>query len=144
LWPNWNALRELSQWGCDFIVATNQPGVALGQVGPDFLLELHQKIASDLMVMGVNILAFYVCTHHWNEDCECRKPLPGMLIRAIRDFRLNPGETLYIGDADKDLVAAQAAGIEGILIGNDHSHSDNYVDLGAAIPRIKDLFKPIR
>lgn len=144
LWDNWNALKELSRWGCDFIVATNQPGVALGQVRPEFLLELHQKIANDLMVEGVNILAFYVCTHHWSEDCECRKPRPGMLISAMRDFRLNPLETLYIGDADKDLVAAQEAGIEGILIGNDHGHSDNYTDLNAAIPQIKDLLKPIR
>lgn len=143
LWDNWKALKELSQWGCDFIVATNQPGVALGQVSPDFLMELHQKIANDLIVEGVNILAFYVCTHHWNQDCECRKPRPGMLTSAIRDFRMNPEETLYIGDADKDLVAAQGAGLEGILIGNDHSHTDNYVDLKAAIPRIKHLLKHI-
>jgi D-glycero-D-manno-heptose 1,7-bisphosphate phosphatase len=144
LWDNWNALKELSQLGCDFIVATNQPGVALGEVGPDFLLDLHQKIASDLIVEGVNILAFYVCAHHWNENCECRKPQPGMLISAMRDFRLDPDQTVYIGDSDKDLQAAQAAGMDGILIGQNHSNPHNYLNLGAAIPRIKGLLERIR
>lgn len=144
LWHNWWALKELSLLGCDFIVATNQPGVALGQITPSFLLELHQKIASDLMLEGVNILAFYVCTHHWNEDCECRKPRPGMLINAMRDFRLGPDQTMYIGDADKDLEAAKAAGLNGILIGQNHSSPDNYLNLGAAIPRIKCLLERIR
>jgi D-glycero-D-manno-heptose 1,7-bisphosphate phosphatase len=144
LWGNWDALKEISQLGCDFIVATNQPGVALGQVSPDFLLELHQRIASDLLVEGVNILAFYVCVHHWDENCECRKPRPGMLISAMRDFRLSLGETIYIGDADKDLEAAYAAGLDGILIGKNHTNSDNYTNLSAAIPRIKDLLEHIR
>lgn len=144
LWDNWNALKELSQLGCDFIVATNQPGVALGQVGPDFLLELHQKIASDLIVEGVNILAFYVCVHHWDENCECRKPQPGMLISAMRDFRLDPDQTVYIGDADKDLEAAHAAGMDGILISQNHSNAHSYLNLGAAIPRIKGLLERIR
>ena len=143
LWDNWRALKQLSQSGCDFIIATNQPGVALGQVCPKFLLELHQKLASDLMIEGVNILAFYVCTHHWDEDCECRKPRAGMLISAMKDFRLSPGQTIYIGDDDKDLEAAQAAGLEGILIGKNHSNSDIYLDLGVAIPRIKSILERI-
>jgi histidinol-phosphate phosphatase family protein len=144
LWDNWAALKELSQLGFDFIVATNQPGVALGQVSPAFLLELHQRIASDLLVEGVNVLAFYVCVHHWDENCECRKPRPGMLISAMRDFQLSPRETIYIGDADKDLEAAYAAGLDGILIGKSHTSSDKYINLSAAIPRIKDLLEDIR
>ena len=144
LWDNWRALKELSLLGCDFIVATNQPGVALGQITPSFLLELHQKIASDLMLEGVNILAFYVCTHHWNENCECRKPQPGMLISAMRDFQLECDQTMYIGDADKDLEAAKAAGLNGILIGQNHSNPHKYLNLEAAIPTIKGHLERIR
>jgi histidinol-phosphate phosphatase family protein len=144
LWDNWLALKDLSVLGCDFIVATNQPGVALGEVSPSFLQELHQKIASDLMSEGVNILAFYVCPHHWDQDCDCRKPRPGMLLSAMEDFRLNNEETIYIGDADKDLEAAQAAGIQGILLGKNHNSGDNYLDLGVAIPRIKDLLERVK
>jgi histidinol-phosphate phosphatase family protein len=144
LWDNWRALRELSEFGCDFIVATNQPGVALKQVSPDFLLELHQKLAVDLMFEGVNVLAFYVCTHHWEDKCECRKPRPGMLLNAMKDFQLSLEETIYIGDDDKDLAAAQAAGLEGILIGENHTNKDDYLNLAAAVPRIKGHLEQIR
>lgn len=144
LWGNWRALRQLSEFGCDFIVATNQPGVALKQVSADFLLELHQKLAVDLMLEGVNVLAFYVCTHHWEDNCECRKPRPGMLLNAMKDFQLSLKETIYIGDDDKDLAAAQAAGLEGILIGENHTNKDDYLNLAAAVPRIKGHLEQIR
>lgn len=144
MWENWRALRELSEFGCDFIVATNQPGIALGQVSPDFLLELHQRISIDLMLQGVNILAFYVCMHHWDENCDCRKPRPGMLLSAMNDFHLSQEQTLFIGDDDRDLAAAREAGLEGILLGDKHSHLDVYLNLAAAIPRIKNHLTQIR
>jgi phosphoglycolate phosphatase-like HAD superfamily hydrolase len=67
-----------------------------------------------------------------------------MLLSAMEDFRLNNEETIYIGDADKDLEAAQAAGIQGILLGKNHNSGDNYLDLGVAIPRIKDLLERVK
>lgn len=141
LLENWKGLRQLSDLGIDFIIATNQPGVALGEVNEDFLLQLHQQLAAELLACGVNVLAFYVCPHHWDMNCDCRKPMPGMLLQAMRDFELKPDTTLYIGDDDRDLIAASSAGIPGILVGYEHSGSQIYPDVMAAIPQIKSLLK---
>lgn len=141
LFQNWRGLLQLAELGVDFIIATNQPGVALREVNEDFLLELHQQLAAELMSYGINVLAIYVCPHHWDMNCACRKPMPGMLSQAIYDFKLDPGRTIYIGDDDRDEIAANRAGIMGILIGDEHSGSQIYSDVTAAIPQIKSLLK---
>ena len=141
LLDNWKGLRQLAELGIDFVIATNQPGVALGEVNEDFLLKLHQQLAVELVTFGVNILAIYVCPHHWEMNCACRKPEPGMLLQSIRDFKLIPAKTLYIGDDDRDQIAANRAGILGILVGDGHSGSPLYPDVIAAIPQIKSMLK---
>jgi histidinol-phosphate phosphatase family protein len=118
---NWNGLKILGEAGVDFIIATNQPGVATGDVDDSFLLKLHQRLVSELLAFGVNVIAVYVCKHHWNENCKCRKPEPGMLLNAISDFKINKKQTIYIGDDDRDLIAANAANLEGLLVGRDNS-----------------------
>jgi D-glycero-D-manno-heptose 1,7-bisphosphate phosphatase len=110
--------------------------VATGAVSDTFLLRLHQRIVSEMLNFGINVLAVYVCKHHWKDDCECRKPEPGMLLNAISDFGLDKDQTLYIGDDDRDLLAAKAANIEGLLIGLDHSGNIQY-------PNIESALKPI-
>lgn len=144
LFQNWKGLLQLADLGIDFVIATNQPGLALGEVNEDFLLELHQQLAAELIAYGINVLAIYVCPHHWDFNCACRKPMPGMLTQAISDFKLDPGRTLYIGDDDRDELAANRAGIMGILIGDDHSGSQIYSDVIAAIPQIKLLLKLVQ
>jgi D-glycero-D-manno-heptose 1,7-bisphosphate phosphatase len=141
LYENWKGLLELTELGIDFVIATNQPGVALGEVDEDFLLTLHQNLVGDLVAYGVNILAIYVCPHHWDVNCECRKPMPGMLLESMNEFKLNPLRTLYIGDDDRDQLAANGAGIPGILIGDGHSNPHLYPDIAAAIPEIKSILK---
>lgn len=140
---NWKGLRELSISGIDFIVATNQPGVTTGAVDQKFLNQLHQKIVSDLLLLGINVLAVYVCPHHWDANCDCRKPKAGMLLSAISDFQLKLEETLYIGDEDRDREAAEAAGIPGILIGKEHSHSDYFPDIPAALMAIRSVLASV-
>ena len=136
---NWQGLRELAEKGFDFIIATNQPGVALGEVDPLFLSKLHQRIVADLLEYGINILAVYVCPHHWDENCACRKPRPGLLLQAMSDFRLKNNLTLYIGDDDRDLAAAHSAKIPGILIGNDHNEKTFFPDISSAKGTILSL-----
>ena len=133
---NWNGLRILGESGVDFVVATNQPGVATGEVSKTFLLRLHQRMVSEMLNIGINILAVYVCEHHWNDNCDCRKPAPGMLLSAISDFGIVKDQTLYIGDDDRDLSAAKAANIEGLLIGNDHSGNFQYPNMESALKSI--------
>ena len=136
MYENWEGLRKIGKLGIDFIIATNQPGVATGEVLESFLLGLHQKLVSDLLNFGVNILAVYTCKHHWDEKCVCRKPEPGMLLSAISNFNIRIEQTLYIGDDDRDLSAARAANIDGLLIGKDHTGKFDYPNVESALQAI--------
>lgn len=111
---NLKIFSMLTSKGYNFIVATNQPGVSIGNVSETFLSELHQLISQDLRKRGINILCFYVCKHHWDDLCECRKPKPGMLNKAILDFKLSREDLVFIGDEDTDVIAASVARITGI------------------------------
>ena len=133
---NWNGLRILGESGVDFVIATNQPGVATREVSKTFLLRLHQRMVSEMLNIGINVLAVYVCKHHWKDNCDCRKPAPGMLLNAISDFGIDKDQTLYIGDDDRDLSAAKAANIEGLLIGHDHSGNFQYPNIESALESI--------
>lgn len=106
--------EELGNLGFNFVIASNQPGIATGQVAPEFLSELHRKMTDDLRAMGVNILAFYVCKHHWDDNCDCRKPKPGLLNQIVSDFNLTANSTYFIGDEEKDMQAAESAGVKGV------------------------------
>lgn len=132
IYDNWSVLREISQLGIDFIVATNQPGVATGQVSEVFLQQLHTKLMSELTSYGINVLSIYVCKHHWDEECNCRKPKPGMLIEAMKKFAIHSADTLYIGDEEKDLIAAAAAGIDYVIISREVESEFVFTDLMTA------------
>ncbi len=110
--------ETLGGLGYNFVIASNQPGVATGEVSEDFLSELHRKMTNDLRAFGVNILAFYVCKHHWDENCICRKPKPGLLNQIADQFALSVSTTYFIGDEEKDLQAALSAGMQGVLFPN--------------------------
>jgi D-glycero-D-manno-heptose 1,7-bisphosphate phosphatase len=113
---NLKSLSENFSKSTDFIIVTNQPGVALKQVEANFLDSLHSMMVVDLLAREIPIIGLYVCVHHWDEGCLCRKPKPGMLLQAISDYELNPIKLVYIGDEKKDVEAAQAAGINGLRI----------------------------
>ena len=65
---------------------------------------------------GGKIEAIYYCPHDWNDGCECRKPKPGMLFQAQREFNLDLTRTLFIGDDERDAQAAEAAGCPSSLV----------------------------
>lgn len=139
MYENWQAFRKLSENKVDFVIITNQPGVGTGELSENFLSELHQKLAINLLNFGVNIIAIYVCPHHWRLDCLCRKPKSGMLTRAIQDLQIDLKKTLYIGDEDKDFEAANNIGMVSILIGRDHSQSFSYESVEKALPEILNV-----
>jgi D-glycero-D-manno-heptose 1,7-bisphosphate phosphatase len=120
---NLEIFSQLSKEGFSFIIATNQPGVATGEISEFFLDELHKKITSDLRLKNIIILAFYVCKHHWNDSCKCRKPMPGMINSIIHDFELEISNLYYIGDEDKDIIAANAANINSIKFIDNEIHN---------------------
>jgi D-glycero-D-manno-heptose 1,7-bisphosphate phosphatase len=80
------------------------------------LLEIHRRMAKDATQAGGRVDAIYYCPHNWDDGCECRKPRPGMLFQAQRDFSLDLSRTLFIGDDDRDRQAAEAAGCLSALV----------------------------
>ena len=111
----------LKEAGYRLILITNQPGIARGNLTEETLAEIHHKMQADLAKIGAGIDAIYYCPHNWEEECECRKPKPGMLFQAQRDFSLNLRECIMIGDDERDMHAAHAAGCRGILVDDSYT-----------------------
>jgi D-glycero-D-manno-heptose 1,7-bisphosphate phosphatase len=136
------ALKTLSEEGFRFIVITNQPGVATGAFEITFLETLHKQMVLDLLLQGIDIISVYTCTHHWDENCLCRKPKPGMLLNAIQDFNISPADTCYVGDEEKDQTAADLAGVESIIISSTFkAKTIQFNTLTEAVPYIQNKFK---
>ena len=117
-----DALKEAVDAGFDIVVVTNQSGVARGYYGENDVNTLHEYMRAELAEAGVPILAFYFCPHYkgatvkaYDIDCDCRKPKPGMLLNALKDFPADVGASFLIGDSLTDLQAAEAAGIRSYL-----------------------------
>ena len=99
-------------------VVTNQAGIAKGMYTTGDMRRLHREMARRLLDMGVRVDGWYFCPHHpdFTGPCTCRKPQPGMLLRAMRDFRARPAECVMYGDSDKDEQAAAAAGVRFVRV----------------------------
>lgn len=117
------AIRRLNEAGVLAIVATNQSGVARGFFSEADVGRVHCAMQADLAREDARIDAFYICPFHAeavdpayvHPDHPDRKPNPGMLLRAIAAFDLDPARTVMIGDQARDLEAARRAGIVGVL-----------------------------
>lgn len=104
------AIKSLSKNGFKFIVITNQAGVDRGMIRPEELVRIHKNMTAKFAKDGVDILNVYCCTDHWEKNSARRKPGPGMFYEASKDFNIQLGNTLYIGDDERDCEAAQNAG----------------------------------
>ena len=112
------ALKQLAREGFKFIVVSNQAGVARGLIDPNELDRIHNFMKVGLKKDGIEILDIYVCPHHWDEGCICRKPNPGMLYQASKDHLFRLDKTLFIGDDLRDCQTAQRAGCGSIFVGD--------------------------
>ena len=114
---NIKILQSLSnEYNVDFIVVTNQAGIEREIVTNEEVEEINQFIALKMLNVGLPIIAFYICPHHWDTNCDCRKPRTGMLRKAIEDFRLDVAKCLLIGDQESDIKAGIGIGIKSFLI----------------------------
>ena len=127
------AVRLLNEAGYTVIVITNQSGVARGYYEEAAVHQFHAHMQDALRVQGAHIDAFYYCPHHpegtvkeFAVRCRCRKPAPGMLEQAAREWPIDPGRSFLIGDKDDDMAAAAAFNIRGIKF---DSTADSLIDL---------------
>lgn len=122
------AIREINASDYLAIVVTNQPVIARGEVSIEELEEIHRKMETLLGAKGAYLDAIYYCPHHPHKgydgevpelkiDCDCRKPKPGMLLKAAKDFNIDLSQSWMIGDGENDIKAGIAAGCKTALIG---------------------------
>jgi D-glycero-D-manno-heptose 1,7-bisphosphate phosphatase len=103
------ALRMLAAIGCAVLVVSNQAAVGKGLMTAMALENLTSRFRSEVEGAGGRIDAVYYCTHRREDGCPCRKPNPGLLWDAQRDYKLILAETLFIGDSEVDACVARAA-----------------------------------
>lgn len=122
-WSEWEwlpgALEGLGLFqkaGYRVIVITNQAGVARGLVRPEDLAQTHQQMMREAQDSGGQIHAVYVCPHGPDDGCRCRKPRPGLLFQAQRDFHLDLSRITFVGDEERDREAAVAACCQSLLM----------------------------
>lgn len=109
-------IARLSQAGWRIAVVTNQSAVAKGLLSLEALEALHAHLRRQVSAQGGRIDAFYVCTDHPDHPTPRRKPAPGMILEALRDFGADAAATPFIGDALRDMQAAARAGCPRILV----------------------------
>lgn len=119
-----DAVRRLTEAGIRLIVISNQAGVARGAMTQDDLAAVEAAMRADIEAAGGAIEAFFYCVHGWDDGCECRKPRPGMLYQAQRQYDLDLTRTPFIGDDERDGEAAEAAGCPFLLVTDDTSLAD--------------------
>jgi D-glycero-D-manno-heptose 1,7-bisphosphate phosphatase len=108
------ALVALAGAGFERIVVTNQSGVARGLFGEADVVNVNRALADELAVRGATLDAFYYCTHL--ASCDCRKPLPGMVRKAVAERDIDLERSVVFGDRGSDIALAVAVGVPGILV----------------------------
>jgi D-glycero-D-manno-heptose 1,7-bisphosphate phosphatase len=120
------ALGRLSAAGYKLVVVTNQSAIARGLMSEDDLHRFHQALDEQFDLLGARVDAYYACPHHPDAsqaqrpdlaiDCDCRKPKPGLILRAAKDLDIDMARSWLVGDTWRDIAAAQAAGLRTVKL----------------------------
>jgi D-glycero-D-manno-heptose 1,7-bisphosphate phosphatase len=118
-----DAVRALNRTGLRVVLVSNQSGVARGFFTEAVVDEVHRHMAALLAAGGARIDAYYYCPHHpdgkvagYALACECRKPNPGLVDRAVREFGIDPAQSFVVGDRWLDVALARRVGARGVLV----------------------------
>lgn len=134
------AIARLNHAGYQVVVASNQPGIARGDLDVETLGRIHAEMYKRLAVVGGTIDAVFFCPHGPEQGCECRKPRPGLLLEIGDRLGLDLAETYVVGDALGDIQAARAAGARPILVRTGHyNKSGGSEDHLRDVPVFRDL-----
>ena len=134
------AIRRLNDAGFFVAVVTNQSGVARGYYTEEDVRILHRHMAEELSRAGARVDAWVFCPHHpsgkgsYAFSCDCRKPMPGMLLDVAKRFEIDLEKSVMIGDKRADIDAAIAAGCRPILVRSgygceEETHIDSHIDV---------------
>lgn len=131
-------MAQLARCGHALVIVSNQRGVARGQVSRELLEATEEVLQDTLRRHEAEIAGFYYCPHELDENCECRKPRPGMLLQAGSELALDLRDSWMIGDSPSDVEAGRAAGCRTAYLGDAADvdatlRADSLSDAGTAI-----------
>ena len=117
------AIQAINEIGLLAVVVSNQPGVAKGKCDYAFLETVNAELTARLARQKAHLDAIYYCLHHPDAvdeslrvDCDCRKPKPGLLLRAAQELDIDLANSFMLGDSPRDIEAGLAAGCQTILV----------------------------
>lgn len=118
-----DAMRCLHDAGWRLVVVTNQSGIARGYYSEADYEALTERMKAELAAFGAPLAGVYHCPHHpkgtvaaYTRDCDCRKPAPGLILRAAAELGLSLADSVLVGDKASDAQAARAAGVGRVVL----------------------------
>jgi D-glycero-D-manno-heptose 1,7-bisphosphate phosphatase len=127
------AVAAMRAAGLRLSVVTNQSALGRGLLDPATLERIHDRIRREAAIEAI-----YYCPHGPDDGCDCRKPAPGLLLRAMADSGIPSRSTIFVGDSARDVEAARAAGITPYLVRTGKGRRTE-AELGEAIPTYEDI-----
>ncbi|CAN5742352.1 D-glycero-beta-D-manno-heptose 1,7-bisphosphate 7-phosphatase [soil metagenome] len=135
------ALRRLATLNLPIMVISNQSAIGRGLVQRETVDAIHQQAQTIIEASGGRVDGFFICPHHPDRHCACRKPQPGLLEEAAARFKLQLADCLFVGDAITDFQAAKAAGCQSILVksGRQGAQLQQLMRANSPTPIVPDL-----
>jgi histidinol-phosphate phosphatase family protein len=125
LFPNTaRAIKRLNESGYKVIIITNQSGVARGYFTEETLARIHQKMRDQLAEGDAHIDGIYYCPHHPDDNCDCRKPKPKMVLQAVQEHDVDLKRSFMVGDKALDIQLGQNVGCRTVLIPSDPGETE--------------------
>lgn len=152
-------IKGVKEMGFITIICSNQPSVGLGKISPENFKKVNKQISTLLKKKGAKLDYWYFCMHHpfaklkeYKLECVCRKPKPGMLLKAARKHNIDLSSSWMVGDGVNDVLAGKAAGCKVILLANIESVANlkiledqlNGIKPDFVIKKLPDAIKVIR
>jgi D-glycero-D-manno-heptose 1,7-bisphosphate phosphatase len=126
-----SAIRALNRAGVRVVMVSNQSGIARGFFDEATVGRMHERLGELLAAGGATIDAYYYCPHHpdgkvaeYARACDCRKPGPGLVDRAVRELGVDPRRSFTVGDRWIDVALARTVGARGILVRTGYGQSE--------------------
>lgn len=140
------AIAKLNKAGYRVFLTTNQSGIGRGFFDKETLEKIHAKMVRLLTEAGGHLDGIYVCPHHPDDHCQCRKPNTGMILTIAKENHFDAKNTIHIGDALRDMQAAKNVGAEAILVltGKGEMTLENHPELKDQVTICKDLASAVQ